>query len=95
MRPAQASDLGDQEVCVRKTSERSIALLGGKKQSDFTFDGILDSDCTQVLHFSASIRALRSSHPFFLQTAQEDVFTKVAKSVIDNCVQGFNGTILA
>lgn len=53
------------------------------------------SEASGVVNNKRETFSFKFSHVFDQDSKQEDIFENVAKGVIDNCLQGYNGTIFA
>ena len=88
--------------CVAVPAADKIVLTGGKEPRTFTFDHVLAAACTQVRPPSPFSGGVSPNNQGGVDVAdslrvrsQEEVFSLVAKDVVDNCMEGYNGTIFA
>eukprot|EP00049_Salpingoeca_infusionum_P007528 m.122462 g.122462 ORF g.122462 m.122462 type:complete len:477 (+) comp13733_c0_seq1:74-1504(+) len=83
------------------TSEENIQVF--VRVRPMVSSGVSDCDPTKCLHVEQgnTIRLDSHKHSFTYdhvieeQCSQADVFGKVGKTIIDNCLEGYNGTIFA
>lgn len=78
-----SSDAG--ERCVSVTSDSTLELHKPEVRT-FTFDQVVDETASQVQCAAVLLVLMR---------VQEMIFSSVGKAVIENCLQGYNGTIFA
>eukprot|EP00731_Ephydatia_muelleri_P027714 Em0019g587a len=73
----------------------SVRLLRGKMVCLHSAITVPRSEASGVVNNKKETFSFKFSHVFDQDSRQEDIFENVAKGVIDNCLQGYNGTIFA
>ena len=76
---------------------RQISMGNGKGSHEYTYDGVLPDDYTQVNIFRLARIQMASSQPCFLFTAglQKECYEQATRNMIDSLFKGYNQTILA
>lgn len=103
VKPVSSTKEGNYEVTSAESGEEKLEVQG-KCWSiwlNSIFENIVNSCKVPRLDSEGSVNNKRElhrfkfAHVFQKSTYQDQVFNRVAKGVIDNCLRGYNGTVFA
>uniref|UniRef100_A0A673FLK4 Kinesin motor domain-containing protein n=1 Tax=Sinocyclocheilus rhinocerous TaxID=307959 RepID=A0A673FLK4_9TELE len=87
---------GDRSLCLTVTSPHTVRLHCKPEPRTFTYDHVADMNTSQVRQGFRFIFSGSSHHLItVLYVSQEEVFSSVAKNIVESCMNGYNGTIFA
>lgn len=90
---------GDHSLCLTVSSPHTVRLHCKPEPRTFTYDHVADMNTSQVRQGldSSSVGEDESSNHLItvLYVSQEEVFSSVAKNIVESCMNGYNGTIFA
>ncbi len=90
---------GDHSLCLTVSSPHTVRLHCKPEPRTFTYDHVADMNTSQVRQGldSSSVGEDGSSNHLItvLYVSQEEVFSIVAKNIVESCMNGYNGTIFA
>lgn len=92
---------GDHSLCLTVSSPHTVRLHCKPEPRTFTYDHVADMNTSQVRQGFRCVSSLGEdqsrniSSSTALCVSQEEVFSSVAKNIVESCMNGYNGTIFA